>query len=720
MKRKLFVMLAALMCQSCICMTACGAEVSAVQAAVNVNGKNVSDEALLSDGNKLIPARGVLSELGFELIYEPSLGQLYVCKNKKLLIMTVGSSQASYKGETTELSAAPVMTNGSVYIPYDVISGVLGYDVNIGSDGSVSVLDPEDEKDKTENTGTIDLDASKVTGEGVSIDGNVVKITKGGDFTVKGSFNGSITVDTNERVKLRLDGVNIKASDGPAIDFKNTDKSFITLEEGSKNILADSENYSDEDAKATLFSNADLEIKGSGSLEITSVYKHGIASDDVLDIENGNVSITAKSDGLHANDGIEIKGGNIVINAGEDGIDCEGYTDIADGVLKITASGEAEPSANNDFGMHMNGNAGMKPWGGQPQEELQQGEFPQGEPPQREFQQGELPQGDFPQREFQQSEPLQGMPEGFKMQGTKIPTDEQTESTTDAYPSSKGISSDGYLMIRGGNIEIDSNDTCIKSESFINVSGGSLTLDSSVKKGIKATDDLFVNGGTLTVNAADEGLESKRVMTINGGDIKITSKDDGINAGGGNGGMRGDPSEYGEHHIIVNGGKITIDAGGDGIDSNGNLTFNGGECVIYGPENGGNSAMDANGEINVNGGILLAFGSVGMVETPSENSKQNVINAAFDNVQNGGSEFRLTASDGSVTVSDIPEKTYQSVIYSSPDIKDGESYTISANGVDGGSAKVDGKITSIGENAERGMGFGGMKRGMGHRPVQIN
>jgi len=54
-------------------------------------------------------------------------------------------------------------------------------------------------------------DTIKVSGEGISVNGSVVTITAGGDHLVTGTLNnGMIFVNTTERVKLRLSGVNIK------------------------------------------------------------------------------------------------------------------------------------------------------------------------------------------------------------------------------------------------------------------------------------------------------------------------------------------------------------------------------------------------------------------------------------------------------------------------------------------------------------------------------
>lgn len=157
------------------------------------------------------------------------------------------------------------------------------------------------------NTGTVNLDTMKVTGSGMSVKDNVINIKSGGDFNVTGTWsNGMICIDSEEKVKLRLSGASVTNSTGPAIYFKNAKKAFITLTEDTENYLCDGADYSVEGADAALFSNDDLEIKGSGSLTIIGNYKHGIASDDDLEIKNGNITITAAEHGIKANDKLAV------------------------------------------------------------------------------------------------------------------------------------------------------------------------------------------------------------------------------------------------------------------------------------------------------------------------------------------------------------------------------------------------------------------------------
>ncbi len=203
---------------------------------------------------------------------------------------------------------------------------------------SLSSIDTDDGDDDFENQGSIFL-GEDITfeGDGISIDKTTISITKGGDYTITGTLNdGMICVNTKEKVKLRLNSVNITNSKGPAIYFEDSKKAFITLSQGSTNYLTDGNNYSI-DAKGALCSNDTLEIKGSGTLYVTGNYKHGIASDDDIIIEEGNIIIKAVTDGLHANDNITIDGGNIEITCDSDGFESEGSLIINSGTITVDA-----------------------------------------------------------------------------------------------------------------------------------------------------------------------------------------------------------------------------------------------------------------------------------------------------------------------------------------------------------------------------------------------
>jgi hypothetical protein len=127
-----------------------------------------------------------------------------------------------------------------------------------------------------------------------------------------------------------------------------------------------------------------------------------------------------------------------------------------------------------------------------------------------------------------------------------------------------------------------------------------------------------------------------------------------------------------------------IDAEGDGFDSNGSATMSGGILVVNGPTNSGNGALDVNGTFTVTGGTLLAGGSAGMAVSPETGSEQTFVAIALDAVQAGGTIVQLVDSAGGVVMAFESAKDFQSVVFSSAELVDGEVYTVYVGGTASG------------------------------------
>jgi hypothetical protein len=238
--------------------------------------------------------------------------------------------------------------------------------------------------------------------------------------------------------------------------------------------------------------------------------------------------------------------------------------------------------------------------------------------------------------------------------------------TTD---SAKGLKAGVDLTITGGTIQISSLDDAIHSNDSITINGGDLTLASG-DDGIHADAALTINGGDLEITECYEGLES-RIITINDGTIRLTASDDGINA-----------SSY----VYLNGGYLAIDAGGDGLDSNGSIEMTAGVVIVNGPTNTGNGALDYMGSFNISGGYLVAVGSVGMAEAPSTTSTQYSVIFGLASAQAGGTMIHVESASGQEILSFVPTKVYQSVVLSSPELENGETYVVYAGGSSSGTA----------------------------------
>ena len=167
-----------------------------------------------------------------------------------------------------------------------------------------------------------------VNGTGVTVEENIVTITKGGTYCLSGTLeDGQVIVNAGDtdQVELLLNGVQLTSSTSAPIYIMNADKTTLTLVDGTESIITDADSYLFEDSSidepsAAIFSKDDLKINGTGSLVVNANYNNAIASKDDLDIKDGNITITAVNNGLKGKDSIEVDNGTFVINSGGDAI----------------------------------------------------------------------------------------------------------------------------------------------------------------------------------------------------------------------------------------------------------------------------------------------------------------------------------------------------------------------------------------------------------------
>ena len=410
------------------------------------------------------------------------------------------------------------------------------------------------EIDSTINVDDYDIDWDSYTSHEVSSDENGVNITESGIYTLTGEINGQVVVNTSGNVKLILDNVSIKSSNGPCILVKEASNVVISTTSGSTNVLEDSTNYSGfEEEDATIYSHDDLIFEGSGTLKITSNYQDAIASSDDLSFTSGIYVINSSDDAIRGKDSVHITGGDFTIVSFSDGIKSTNDTEsdkgnilIEDGTFNIETSFDGIQAYNKV--VINNGTFTIKTGGGNTVTTTKSnfGRF-----------------------------------------------ENNTSSTSDE--SNKGIKAGSNIVINGGTLDINSLDDGIHSNGSIQVNSGNITI-SSGDDGIHADGMVNIKGGTLNI-IAQEGIEATFVK-IEDGKITIGASDDGINAGN-------KSSDY-SVKIEITGGDITINMGQgdtDGIDSNGDLLISGGTINIT-----GQSPFDYDGTVSFTGGTLIVNG----------------------------------------------------------------------------------------------------------------
>lgn len=526
-------------------------------------------------------------------------------------------------------------------------------------DASIAAADIDVGYDEESSVGITFADGSAaIDGEGATSEGETVTISQAGTYILSGTAtNGRIIVSADKKaeVKLIFNGLDITCSDNAPLLVSKAKKVYIVLEDGTENVLTDSASYSlgedDSNTDGAIFSKADLTINGSGTLTVNANYKHGIVSKDDLVITDGNINVISASTAMEGKDSVKISGGTFNISAGTNGIKSTNTEASDKGFISVTG-GSFTVVTNNDA------------FEAETVLSIQGGSF-------------DITTGGGSANA------------SMKSDGTPNRNWQNNMGNGGGGPNGMGRPDDnGNIVITGGNISVASGDN-----------------------GMHANGNLTISDGTVDITKSYEGIEGS-IVTIDGGTISVVASDDGINCAGGS--DTGSTDRMGADQfssqdgveLNINGGTVTIDADGDGLDSNGNFTMAGGTVCVCGPTNGGNGALDYNGTATVTGGTLIACGAVGMEEGFGDNSTQYSVLHDLGSTVSANEKLTITDSDGKEILSFTPTKTWQSVVFTSADLKEGETYTITA-GSQSETVTIDGIVTSNSTGMSFGRGHGG-------------
>ena len=524
---------------------------------------------------------------------------------------------------------------------------------------------------------------TETASSGVSISGNIITITKEGTYVLSGALSeGQIVVNADSaKVQLVLDNADITCASSAAIYVKNADKTFITLAEGSENILMNTAEYEaidDNNIDAVIFSKDDLTLNGKGTLTINSEYGHGIVSKDDLKLVGGTSNITAKNHALSGKDSVRIAAGTYNLTSGKDGIHSEnadeeekGFVYIAsgdftiestgdgidasyvvqidDGDFDITAGGGAENATKTNNEMPGGGTGGNM-GGGAPG-----GEAPSGGPSSdsdSDKQTGQTPPDKPDGDSFDGSRPDEKASDNAGSQTSQTPPDKSGKDTSDGQQSdknsqSKDIADNTTASSASSDTGSESASSTLSDADSENNSSTSSDTDSTSTKGIKSDGALYVNGGTFNINSADDSFHSNSDVTINDGTYTISSGDDGMHA---------------DSALLVNGGTITVTESYEGLEGL-NITINDGKIDITASDDGMNAAggNDASGFGGRGGDGFKGMQAPDAAQKPDDTSEntqksddssdtaQNTNTASDDEmwmVINGGYVYVLAGGDG--------------------------------------------------------------------------
>lgn len=670
---------------------------------------------------------------------------------------------ASTDTQTTTVATTQTnsLSNSSVVNTSSVTTDETEGDISIELDEEDTTTSyNESEASKIELTQT----SATVTGSGVTVDGSKVTITSAGTYVISGTLtDGCIDVNVSGKgtVRIILNGVNVTSSTTAPFIVEDAKKVVVTLADGTTNTFTDSTRATtdDEDYSAAITSKADLTFNGNGTLNVNAGYRNGIKSSDDLKIVSGTFNITSNEDGIVGKDLLAIKNGTFNITSGQDGMkstydtdDTKGNIIIDGGTFNITA---ATDGIQSEHILRINGgDFNIKTGGGyqaSTKSSSQNNSF------------GRM-NNTSTQSTSTDEASMKGLKAGTVIKITSgtytiNAQDDAVHTNGDMYidggtfnvnTGDDGFHADTLIVINDGNIKVENSYESIEAETII-INGGDIDVTAS-DDGINAaggsssnsTDNADNNqmGGNMPSGMSDgtapeppsddngqmgmgqpngqseatgerpelpsdsNGQQGNMPNGMgNGTAPELPSDNNGQSSDMSNnsqtGGMPQGNNSSSTATLTINGGNILVNASGDGLDANGSIYINGGTIIISGPTSDGDTAIDFDNTCEITGGTVMAFGSSGMLETPTSAENGSCIVTTFSTAS-ANSEFSLKDSSGNTILSYTPSKTYASAIVYSTDIKSGSTYTVNA-GSTSQSIEVSSSVTSNGVSS----GFGG-------------
>ena len=261
--------------------------------------------------------------------------------------------------------------------------------------------------------------------------------------------------------------------------------------------------------------------------------------------------------------------------------------------------------------------------------------------------------------------------------------------TIDA-PVNDAVNAESILNVESGTLEISAGDDALHSDGELNI-------------GADGTD-----GPSISITSCYEGLEGT-VVNIFSGDIDLQSTDDCINAADSN-------QPNGDFQVNITGGSITAStSNGDGFDSNGDLIISGGSVAVWTANAADNEPLDADGTVTISGGTVLAAGESSGMGIHLEASQPCVIFSGDSSEGGGfrqtalltnGSSFSILPDDQTTLYSAEAMCSASYIIFSSPDLTESGSCTLSSEDTETTSSAQSGSIST-------GMGRRGGSKGLG-------
>ncbi len=324
---------------------------------------------------------------------------------------------------------------------------------------------------------TIDLNQKEAVVQGVSAswsENGILTLANEGtepvNYVLSGQMDGTVVINNEHgSYMVTFNGVQITGTTLPALQLASSEKAFLVLAEGSRNILRDTSNNS---KKGVLTAAGDVIILGDGSLEASAYKKHALKIDGTLRILGGNVHLIttehAEGNAISVDEAFIMDDGSLTIQA-----DGSVYTEESKG---IKVNGVEEEGNANGFAVINGGTLTITSVG----KALTAG--------------------------WDRDEDAQTVETSDDPTANVIINNGVVTLTTTGTPyevseeeslSPEGLEAKEHLIINGGLIQISATDDALNAGSSIQVNGGLLFAYSSQADGLDSNGTIEVQGGTI-------------------------------------------------------------------------------------------------------------------------------------------------------------------------------------------------------------------------------
>ena len=440
--------------------------------------------------------------------------------------------------------------------------------------------------------------------------------------------DGSLTLAGSHKCTVSLAGVTLTNPESAAINITNSKRIQLSAKAGTVNTLTDGNGAQ----KACIYSKGQLQLQGTGTLNVVGQLKHAIKSASYITVKNLTLNITsAVGDGISCEEYFQMKSGSLTISGtSDDGIQCDlddasaatgetaehadentGNVYIDGGTLNVTTTTAGSKCVKCDGSIAVTGGTltlNVK------------GSIDTTDATDLSYATGLKAGGNFTQSGGDITVTATGASGcGISVDGTFCTTQTSngtltitnsgalTSSGTAYFATSKGIRA-GSVAIEGGTIEVTMTNAAqaakgIKANSSdgtgnITVSGGNVTVtvggagaydgterDAKGASCLKADNNISITDGTLTLRATGTGgkcIRSDGTLAIGGGNITATTT--------------GSKYKY----------SSSVTASPKAIKSTGAMTISGGTVNA---SSSGHEAIETKGTLTITDGTVVALSS---------------------------------------------------------------------------------------------------------------